>query len=70
MAVMQIERIDDWEQRLARQDAFWACEIIDRPVVSCGAGRPDPDYPPPPEKEWASHRDRWMDTEHIAQSAL
>ncbi len=70
MNVMPIEHIDDWEQRLARQDAFWACEIIDRPVVSCGADRPNPDFPPPPEKEWASQRDRWMDTEHIAQSAL
>ena len=30
--LMPIETIEDWEQRLARQDAFWAGEIIDRPV--------------------------------------
>ena len=70
MHVMPIEHIDDWEQRLARQDAFWNGAIIDRPVVSCGAGQPNPDFPPPPQKEWATHRDRWMDIEHIAQSAV
>ena len=31
--IMPIAHIPDWEQRLARQDAFWECEILDRPVV-------------------------------------
>ena len=70
MALMPIEHIDDWEQRLARQDAFWRCEIIDRPVVSCGVNKTNPDYPAPPQKEWPTQRDRWMDTEHLVQTAV
>jgi len=68
--IMPIERIADWEQRLARQDAFWECEIIDRPPVTMTLWEPNPDYPQPAAKTWASHRERWMDTEYVAESAL
>ncbi len=34
MDIMPIETIDDWEQRIDRQDAFWERAVIDRPVVS------------------------------------
>ena len=70
MELMPIDHVDDWGQRLARQDAFWSCEIIDRPVVCCGLGKENPDYPRPGAKEWPTVRDRWMDTEHIVESAL
>jgi hypothetical protein len=68
--VMPIEHIPDWEQRLARQDAFWAREIIDRPVVDIRIGKPSPDYPWPQEKEYPTLRDRWMDAERAAELAL
>ncbi len=69
--LMPIEHIEDWEQRIARQDAFWRREIIDRPVViaSMGKAQPDPRYPAPPQKTWATIRGRWFDAEYIAQSA-
>ena len=63
--VMPIEHIPDWEQRLARQDAFWQCEIIDRPVVNIWLSKPNPDYPWPAAKSWPSLREQWMDTEHL-----
>jgi hypothetical protein len=33
MNLMPIAKIDDWEMRIKRQDAFWDKEILDRPVV-------------------------------------
>jgi hypothetical protein len=67
---MPIDHIPDWESRLARQDAFWHCEVIDRPVVSFTLSRPNPEYQHPPLKKWPSVRDRWMDAEFMAESAL
>lgn len=70
MPVMPIDHLPDWEQRLARQDAFWQCEIIDRPVVNMWLPRVNPDYPWPPAKTYASMKDRWLDAEAIAVGAL
>ncbi len=68
--VMPIERIPDWEQRLARQDAFWSREIIDRPVVCITVPKRDSDYPYPAERPYASLRERWMDAGRAAEVAL
>jgi len=67
---MPIEHIDDWEKRLDRQDAFWERAIIDRPVVNMTAPKTNPEYPPPPAKEYASQRERWFDAEYIAECAV
>lgn len=68
--IMPIERIPDWEQRLARQDAFWQCEIIDRPVVVMSVPKPAPVHPWPTEKAYARPRERWMDTERVVEWAV
>jgi hypothetical protein len=68
--LMPIERIPDWEERLARQDAFWDCEILDRPVVVMSTYRENPHYPPPAEKDWDSLKERWWDTEYVVEGAL
>ena len=68
--MMPIEHIQDWEQRMARQDAFFNCEIIDRPVVCMAHRRPNPDYPFPTPKNWTSHQDKWMDAQYIAEEAV
>lgn len=67
---MPIEHIPDWERRLARQDAFWSCAIIDRPVVIMTLPKPAPECPWPKEKTYASMRERWFDTERVVDSAL
>ncbi|MHB0939055.1 MAG: uroporphyrinogen decarboxylase/cobalamine-independent methonine synthase family protein [Armatimonadota bacterium] len=67
---MPIEHIPDWEQRLARQDAFWQCEIIDRPVVNIWLSKPNPEYPWPAEKSWPTMKDRWLDTDYLVESRL
>jgi len=67
---MPIEHIPDWEQRLARVDAFWANEIIDRPVVLMHLPQPNPAYPWPTPKSWSNVRERWMDAQYIAECAL
>jgi len=68
-AVMPIESIPDWEKRLARQDAFWNLEIVDRPVVNIAFPKPRPERPWPKSKH-AALRDRWMDAEYAAEMAL
>jgi len=68
--VMPLEHVAHWEERLARQDAFWRCEIIDRPVVVMTAAKPRPEHPWPQPKSYASPRERWMDTEWVVATAL
>jgi hypothetical protein len=68
--LMGLDGIPDWEQRLARVDAFWDRQIIDRPVVCVYAPKHDPRYPRPASKNHASHRERWMDFEYVADCAL
>jgi hypothetical protein len=51
-------------------DAFWEREIIDRPVVCIVAPKTDPRYPWPAPKPHATHRDRWLDVEYVADCAL
>jgi len=68
--MMPIDNIDDWEKRLDRQDAFWVCEIIDRPVVNITVPKRDPEHPWPLEKEYGSVRDRWMDAERVVDLAV
>lgn len=65
---MPIENIDDWEMRIARQDAFWYGEIIDRPVVNMAISRGT--LPEVEEKKYASLRERWFDAEYQAEQAL
>jgi len=67
---MPIEHVPDWEKRLARQDAFWQREIIDRPVVNIWLAKPNPAHPWPAEKSWPAMKDRWMDTEYLVESRV
>jgi hypothetical protein len=57
MALMPIQRINDWETRIARYDAFWQNEIIDRPPVYIQVQKTD--------FELCDLR-RWKDAEYIA----
>jgi hypothetical protein len=58
---MHLEQKPDFEQTLARFEAWWVQEIVDRPPVCI---RVAPDRPPtPPQKTHAALRDRWMDVE-------
>ena len=70
MAIMPLDHIDDFEMRLARQDAFWHREILDRPVVNMSCPREQVEYPAPQEKQYASLRDRWFDAEYQAERML
>ena len=67
--MMQIEYLSDWEKRLQRQDAFFECAVIDRPVVAITLWRPNPKYPRP-EKTHSTLRERWMDTQYVVDMAL
>ena len=56
----------DYEEVLARFEAWWECEIIDRPPVCLRFPRPASEcVPDPPPREYASERERWLDTEQI-----
>jgi len=66
--MMHLDAIPDLEERVARQDAFWDCEVIDRPVVSIVVPKS------PPARPWPSSnhetiRDRWLDVDYYAERA-
>jgi hypothetical protein len=65
-----IDNIPDWDKRLARQDAFWDRQIIDRPVIQMSV--PNRSYVAPQRtpKVYSSIRERWMDTEAVVQNTL
>jgi len=69
LKTMPIERIPDWERRLERQDAFFGCEVLDRPLVAISLWRPDRRFRKP-GKTHATLRERWMDTQYVADMAL
>jgi len=66
MSIMPIEHIADWEKRLARQDAVWHNEILDRPVVWISFPKKKEVIPWPKEKTYRAVRDRWMDFQNTA----
>jgi hypothetical protein len=69
MALMPIDRIPDWEQRIARQDAFWQRAIIDRPVVIMACGKATPEVPWPAERSYPTERERWFDVARVVEGA-
>lgn len=67
---MPIEHIDDWDRRIARQDAFWHCAVMDRPVVSMTYASERIAHAPRPSMTYAAQRERWFDTERVVDEAL
>lgn len=55
----------DFEEVLNRYEAWWNCDIVDRPLVSISFPLPEAKRQMLPQKEHATIRDRWMDTEYI-----
>ena len=59
----------DFEEVLNRYEAWWDCDIVDRPLVSMAFALPPDERSPVPQKEHATIRDRWMDTAHMVARA-
>ena len=59
----------DYDVVLNRYEAWWDCQIIDRPLVSLRFPLPDAEKKPLPIKKHITLRDRWMDAEYIAAMA-
>ena len=68
--LMPIEAIPDWEMRIARQDACWEREILDRPVVCMAVPKDPPECAVPAVRPYASLKDRWLDTERVVEEAV
>ena len=60
----------DYEKTLARIDAFWERELIDRPVVMFGLLKPPEEQVPWPESRHATPEERWTDAQYHADLAL
>ncbi len=60
----------DYEKTLARIDAFWERELIDRPVVMFGLLKPPEERVPWPESHHATAEERWTDAQYHADLAL
>lgn len=58
----------DFEKVLDRCEAWWNCQIVDRPLVSLSVPRPLAEQRPWPRKHHASIRERWLDTEYVVET--
>lgn len=56
----------DYENVLARFEAWWDCAVTDRPPVSLAFPRPAEEQQPSPRGAHARLRDRWMDADFVA----
>lgn len=59
----------DFEKVLARYNAWWNCEIVDRPLVSIVFRKPVNERPVFKGKTHATVRDRWLDVEYTVARA-
>ena len=63
--MMELQYKADLDKVLERFDAWWGCELIDRPMLTIAARDPKcPQIANNPQKTHASHRERWMDVEY------
>ena len=62
---MELSLKPDFDKTKKRINAFWHCEIVDRPPVSIILPKENPS--PLPEKEYKDHRERWLDIEFRAE---
>lgn len=61
---MELTTVPEFPKILERFEAWWQCEIIDRPLVSLSAARQREPRNKPPEKTYPTLRDQWLDVEH------
>jgi hypothetical protein len=64
---MPIDGIDDLEMRLNRQDAFWDCEVLDRPCAAITFKNQEISEP---QSRHGSFKERWLDVDFQIQCAL
>jgi hypothetical protein len=67
--IYMFELKPDFEEVLNRYEAWWGCDIVDRPLVSMAFSAPEADRVPVPQKHHANIRERWLDTEYIVAQA-
>ena len=60
----------DFAEVLQRYEAWWACEVLDRPLTSITFPKPASERVPLPEKAHATLRDRWMDTAYTVERTV
>ncbi len=57
----------DCETVLERFEAWWECQVLDRPPVQVVLSKPAAEQVSPPSRHHASLRDRWMDTAYVVE---
>jgi hypothetical protein len=59
----------DYAESQRRIDAFWNCELIDRPVVQFSLDKPPAERVPLPVSGHTTPADRWLDADYQAELA-
>ena len=60
----------DYASTLARMQAFWAFDVLERPLVSFHLSKPYDQLVPMPESNHADSAERWLDTTYQTELAL
>jgi len=66
---MELQYKADLAKVLQRFEAWWQCELIDRPLVTLGVRADASPKRPWPARQHATLRDRWMDAEYAVDCA-
>ena len=61
--MMELTSKPGYEKTLQRYEAWWHCEIVDRPPISMTV--PSGKKVKWPQKQHATQRDRWMDLDFV-----
>lgn len=60
----------DYEKSLSRMNAFWECEVLDRPVTIFNLDKPTNEQMPLPTSHHISSEERWLDTQYQVELAV
>ncbi len=55
----------DFEHVFERYEAWWHCQIVDRPLVAIAFSVPEAHRLAPPDRQPPTIRDQWLDTEYV-----
>jgi len=59
--------VPQYDRIVQRMDAFWHCELLDRPVCTAGVAKPPRERLPEPVSRHATSAERWQDAEYQAE---